>query len=69
MKGMGSQYGFILTDQGLVCIRRRDVAGRLDLAAPIPWDAQGTVNQPQMTVLMGLWYLGMLAAEDQQWHL
>jgi hypothetical protein len=60
-----TQYGYILTNLEFVAIRRLDPHGRLELSAPIPWTAQGTVAHPQLTVLLGLWYLGMLASEDQ----
>lgn len=65
MKQHHTRYGYILTDRELVAIRRLDREGRIELSAPIPWNAQGTAAAPQMTVLLGLWYLGMLAAEDQ----
>ncbi|KAG2413345.1 hypothetical protein HFD88_002534 [Aspergillus terreus] len=67
-----SRYGFILTDQELVVFRRRDANGNLELAAPIPFAAGGSAQQPQLTVLLALWYLGMLAAQDQgpqSWYL
>ncbi|QKX55691.1 uncharacterized protein TRUGW13939_02788 [Talaromyces rugulosus] len=59
-----ARYGFIITDRELVAIRRLDSNGNLELSASIPWDANGTAAQPQLTVLLGLWYLGMLAAND-----
>ncbi|KAJ9259421.1 hypothetical protein DTO207G8_984 [Paecilomyces variotii] len=65
MKQHNSRYGFILTNQELVVIRRLDNHGNLELAPPIPFTAGGTVAQPRMTVLLALWYLGMLAAQDQ----
>lgn len=63
-----ARYGFILTDRELVAIRRLDDNGNLELAPSIPWTAHGTEAQPQMTVLLGLWYLGMLASDNQGWH-
>lgn len=65
MKQHHSRYGFLLTDQELVVLRRLDSHGNLELAPPIPFTAGGTVAQPRMTVLLALWYLGMLAAQDQ----
>lgn len=65
MKQHQTRYGFILTDRELVAIRRLDYEGNLELAAPIPFATRGTVQQPQLTVLLALWYLGMLAAQDQ----
>lgn len=72
MKQHRSRYGFILTDRELVVFRRRDNNGNLELASPTPFTAGGTAQQPQLTVLMALWYLGMLAAQDQgvdRWYL
>ncbi|KAJ9299692.1 hypothetical protein DTO271G3_2576 [Paecilomyces variotii] len=65
MKQHNSRYGFILTNEELVVIRRLDNHGNLELAPPIPFTAGGTVAQPRMTVLLALWYLGMLAAQDE----
>jgi hypothetical protein len=64
MKQHHARYGYLLTDQELVAIRRRDRAGNLDLSLRIPWSRQGTAQQPQLTVLLALWYLGMLAATN-----
>ena len=69
MKQHHARYGFILTDRELVAIRRLDRNGNLDLSDSIPWASSGTAQNPQLTVLLGLWYLGMLAANDQQWSL
>ncbi|KAI3158435.1 hypothetical protein CBS147317_4523 [Penicillium roqueforti] len=61
----GTQFGFILTDQELVPIQRvDDDDGNLKLGAPIPWTQTGTSKEPQLTVALGLWYLGMLTADD-----
>lgn len=59
-----TRYGYILTDQELVAFRRIDDSGRLELAEPIPWTTSGTLEEPQLTVLLALWYQGMLASED-----
>ncbi|RAL14803.1 uncharacterized protein BO97DRAFT_403856 [Aspergillus homomorphus CBS 101889] len=64
-----ARYGFILTDCELVAIRRLDRDGSLELADSIPWSARGSASQPRLTVLLGIWYLGMLAANDQDWSL
>ncbi|KAF4199010.1 hypothetical protein CNMCM8694_006763 [Aspergillus lentulus] len=69
MKQHNTRYGFILTDCELVAVRRLDRNGNLELSASIPWTAKGSASQPQLTVLLGLWYLGMLAASDQGWSL
>ena len=64
-----ARYGYLLTNQELVAIRRIDADGNLELATPIPWTATGTADAPQMTVLLGLWYLGMLASDNTNWQL
>ena len=64
MKQHHARYGYILTDRELIAIRRRDRAGNLDLSLRIPWTRQGTAQQPALTVLLALWYLGMLAATN-----
>lgn len=65
MKQHHTRYGFILTNQELVAIRRLNEHGNLELSASIPWTAHGTARNPVMTVLLGMWYLGMLASVDQ----
>ncbi|KZS90454.1 hypothetical protein SISNIDRAFT_496984 [Sistotremastrum niveocremeum HHB9708] len=67
-----TRYGFILTEKELQCFRRHvdedgePVDGALDLATPIPLSAYG---REVMTVELGLWYLCMLAADDDEWEL
>ena len=63
-----SRYGFLLTDRELVVLRRLDDNGNLELAPPIPFRIAGTAEQPQLTVTLALWYIGMLAAEHQPPH-
>ncbi|KAI9824124.1 MAG: hypothetical protein M1819_001079 [Sarea resinae] len=60
-----SRYGFILTDRELVAIRKQDTHGNLDLSDPIPWRTVGDGQAPILTLPLALWYLGMLAAQDQ----
>ncbi|OAX78607.1 hypothetical protein ACJ72_07082 [Emergomyces africanus] len=72
MKQHGSRYGFVLTDIELVAIRRLDGNGSLELSTPISWESHGTAAQPRLTVMLALWYLGMLAAQDlgqDRWRL
>lgn len=64
-----ARYGFILTDAELVAVRRLDRNGNLELSASIPWTTTGTAAQPRLTVLLGIWYLGMLASNNQDWFL
>ncbi|OJD10486.1 hypothetical protein AJ78_08524 [Emergomyces pasteurianus Ep9510] len=63
-----SRHGFLLTNRELVVFRRVDDSGNLELVPPIPFTSGGTAEQPQMTVLLALWYLGMLAAQGG-WHM
>lgn len=62
----GARYGFVLTNTEFVAVKRLDGKGRLAVANPIPWKSGG-IGQP--SVLLGLWYLGMLVAEDRSWAL
>ncbi|CRL29113.1 unnamed protein product [Penicillium camemberti] len=64
MKQHNTQFGFLLTDRELVPIRRLNDNGDLRLANPIPWTRSGTSQDPELTVALGLWYLGMMAAND-----
>ncbi|KAJ6178154.1 hypothetical protein N7519_008615 [Penicillium mononematosum] len=61
-----ARHGFILTNAELVVVRRLDENGRLAVSRSIPWGAGGP---GELTVLMGLWYLGMLASEEDNWAL
>lgn len=67
----GARYGYILTDRELVAFKRVRLGEgrgrgreRLLLAEPVAWSEKGSGEEVRMTVLLGLWYLGMLAAED-----
>lgn len=62
----GARYGFVLTDKEFVAVKRLNANGRLAVAAAIPWTSGGA-GQP--SVLLGLWYLGMLVAENNNWAL
>lgn len=66
MKQHNARYGFVLTDTELVPIKRLDADGNLLVARSIPWEAAGP---GRLTILLGLWYLGMLAAADDDWQL
>ncbi|KAL2823555.1 hypothetical protein BDW59DRAFT_173383 [Aspergillus cavernicola] len=61
-----AQYGFILTNQELVVVRRNggnDSRG-LELSKPIMWYVGGDAENPKLTVLLALWYLGMLVSRE-----
>jgi hypothetical protein len=66
MRQHRTRYGFILTNTEFVAVKRLLGDGHLAVAAPIPWTSGGV---GQSSVLLGLWYLGMLAAEDDNWAL
>ncbi|RAH86023.1 hypothetical protein BO86DRAFT_415533 [Aspergillus japonicus CBS 114.51] len=69
MKQHHTRYGFVITDQELVAIKRLNRDGELQVSDSIPWTDRGTPDQPCMTVLLALWYLGMLAADERGWRL
>ncbi|CEJ54427.1 hypothetical protein PMG11_00740 [Penicillium brasilianum] len=80
-----ARYGFVLTDRELVVIRRstdkdgNSIKGSLDLAKPIPWNSGLPAYDPtsgnqrarrvRFTVPLALWYLGMMASNDEDWGL
>ena len=66
MKQHGARHGAILSNEELLPVKRLDANGRLAIAEPIAW---GNGGQGRLSVLLGLWYLGMLAAEDDSWAL
>lgn len=66
MRQHNARYGYILTNAELVAVKRLGGNGRLALSAAIPWTSGGA---GQMSVLLALWFLGMLAAEDDNWAL
>ncbi|GAM35745.1 hypothetical protein TCE0_017r04306 [Talaromyces pinophilus] len=59
-----ARYGFLLTNVELVAIRRLDGNGNIQLSAPIPFTRGGTAQNPQLTVFLALFHIGMLAAQD-----
>ncbi|PGH30700.1 hypothetical protein GX50_06513 [[Emmonsia] crescens] len=66
MKQHRARYSFVLSDAELVPIKRLDGNGNLLVAQAIPWEARGP---ERLTILLGLWYLGMLGAADNDWRL
>ncbi|RAQ79518.1 hypothetical protein COH21_012819 [Aspergillus flavus] len=66
MRQHKARHGFVLTNTELVGVKRLDTNGHLAVSSAIPWTAGG---HGQLTVLMGMWYLGMLAAEETNWTL
>ncbi|KUL82064.1 hypothetical protein ZTR_10678 [Talaromyces verruculosus] len=61
-----ARHGYILTNTEFVAVKRLDGEGRLAVSMAIPWTSGGI---GQLSVLLALWYLGMLAAEDVNWAL
>lgn len=61
-----ARYSFLLTNVELVAVKRLNSDGSLAVATPILWTSGGV---GQLSVLLGLWYIGMLAAEDDHWAL
>jgi len=66
MRQHNARYGYILTDTELVAVKRLEGNGRLAVSAAVPWTRGGV---GELSVLLALWYLGMLAAEDTSWIL
>lgn len=63
-----SRYGFVITNEYLVAIRKGTARqGHLELSSAIPWTEGGAEDHPRLTVLLALWYLGMLAADNDGW--
>lgn len=82
MKQHETRYCYVCTDEELIPIRRLDRDGRLELGPRIPWTASNIIEPgnlgynsnhatytQSLTPLLGVWYLGMLAANDQGYHL
>ncbi|KAK2812053.1 hypothetical protein FQN50_001763 [Emmonsiellopsis sp. PD_5] len=65
MKRHGARYGFVLTDVELVPLKRLDEYGNVLVARAIPWETRGP---GRLTILLGMWYLAMLEADDDDWR-
>ncbi|KAK3191484.1 hypothetical protein K4F52_002299 [Lecanicillium sp. MT-2017a] len=66
MEQHNTRYGFILTDLELVAVKRIG-KGHVAISKSIPWtagEAMAGETAEGMTVLLGLWYLGMLASQE-----
>ncbi|PYI36411.1 hypothetical protein BP00DRAFT_432414 [Aspergillus indologenus CBS 114.80] len=66
MRQHNARYGYILTDTELVAVKRSEGSGRLAVSTAVPWTRGGV---GVLSVLLALWYPGMLAAEDGSWIL
>ena len=66
MKQHHARYGFVFTNTELVPIKRLNSNGDLLVAQAIPWEAR---EPGRLTILLALWYLGMLGAADNDWRL
>ncbi|OAA66025.1 hypothetical protein ISF_03863 [Cordyceps fumosorosea ARSEF 2679] len=64
----GARYGYMLTDQELVAFRK--ISRRvICMSERVPWGGQQGNGPERLTVLLALWYLGMLASDDDDWNL
>ncbi|TGJ64450.1 hypothetical protein EYR41_010503 [Orbilia oligospora] len=67
MREHNTRYGYVLTEQELVCVRlatdaeNRPIFGCLDIANPIQWNQHGT---NRLTICLSLWFLHFLAKRD-----
>lgn len=64
-----TMYGFICTNEEFVAIKKVNRRGHLLISQPIPWAARGSMNAPVMTVLLALWYIGMLTSHNTSYIL
>lgn len=64
----GAKYGYMLTDKELIAFRKEDAQRTISVSKPVPW-AGPSNGEPRMTVLLALWYLGMLSSHDDDWNL
>lgn len=65
----GARYGYMLTDRELVAFKKEDARGTIRMSRSIPWRGRPADGTPRLTVLLALWYLGMLASMDGDWAL
>ncbi|KAF3937395.1 hypothetical protein ABW19_dt0206411 [Dactylella cylindrospora] len=67
MRDHGTRYGYVLTEQELVCVRiatdseNRPIFGCLDIANPIQWNQHGS---NRLSICLALWFLHFLAKRD-----
>lgn len=67
MRDLGTRYGYILTEQELVCVRiatddhNRPIFGCLEIAPPIQWNQHST---SRLSICLGLWFIHFLAKRD-----
>ena len=64
MRKKNVRYGYVRADKELVAVRRLDTSGNLELSDPVPWSSGLDDTTGRLTVLLGLWHLGMLASKD-----
>lgn len=65
----GARYGFLCTNSELVAFKRLDGDGGLENSVPVRWTTSGSAGNPRLTVLLALFHIGMLAANDAGWFL
>ena len=69
MKENQTRYGFMLTDQELVAVKRMDRDGNLQVARSVRWGTSGSYGPAVMTVLLAFWKMGMLSATGDGWYM
>lgn len=66
----GAKYGFMLSNTELIAFRKNASLGVMEMSYPIPWDTGRPEGNPTgLTVFLALWYLGLLASQDNDWAL
>ena len=72
MVGMDARVGFIMTEEELVAVKRTGEERNLLVARPIPLTVKGehdgSQRVPEMTVMLALWVLAMIATRDDGWE-
>lgn len=58
MRQHSARYGYLLTNTELVAVKCLDGNGRLAVSTAIPWTSGGV---GQISVLLALWYLGVIS--------
>lgn len=63
----GCRHGSILTEQELVIFRIIDTdnGDGMEFTRPVLCIAEGSIEEPEMTVMLSLWYLGMFLTDDE----
>ncbi|KAF8533101.1 hypothetical protein BDD12DRAFT_634692, partial [Trichophaea hybrida] len=73
MRQHGVRYGYIITDQELVCVRRPGRQGLLEVSRGFGWDAYDlhhvwNENDGELNLLLALVYLHLLVADERRYQ-